>query len=149
MSAECWSLDDSLHLEVLVCLGGFRLLPKMQVSSKSNCFPTTDSANNTLEMMLSRSRKRRRQRAMCNKVPGSTMVCNKINRNFDLVLTSISVKRNEVGVQLLSRKLHAQLFKNVSCPAPDPSFIRIAREHLEMHGIDRTKGSVLPDTSFV
>jgi DNA polymerase gamma 1 len=52
-------------------------------------------------------------------------------------------------VQLLSRKLHAQLFKNVSCPPPDPSFVRIACEHLEMHGIDRTKGSVLPDTSFV
>ncbi|KAG5732740.1 hypothetical protein E4T56_gene16724 [Termitomyces sp. T112] len=57
-------------------------------------------------------------------------------------------KRNELGVQLLSRQLHSQIFKNVSFPPPDPSFVRIAREHLEMHGLDPTQGSILPDTSF-
>ncbi|KAI0319735.1 DNA polymerase family A-domain-containing protein [Amylostereum chailletii] len=57
-------------------------------------------------------------------------------------------KRNEVGVQLLSRRLHAQIFKKVSFPAPDPRYVRIARDHLEMHGLDRTQGSVLPDISF-
>ncbi|KAG6918026.1 hypothetical protein DXG01_016878 [Tephrocybe rancida] len=58
------------------------------------------------------------------------------------------VKRNELGVQLLSRKLHSQIFRNVSFPAPHPSFVHIAREHLEMHGLDPTQGSVLPDTAF-
>ncbi|GLB35454.1 putative DNA polymerase A domain [Lyophyllum shimeji] len=58
------------------------------------------------------------------------------------------VKRNELGVQLLSRQLHAQIFRNVSFPTPDSSFVHIAREHLEMHGLDPTQGSVLPDTGF-
>lgn len=49
---------------------------------------------------------------------------------------------------MLSRPLHSQVFKNVSFPAPDPTFTHIAREHLEMHGLDPTQGSVLPDTSF-
>ncbi|KAA1475033.1 gamma DNA-directed DNA polymerase [Dentipellis sp. KUC8613] len=58
------------------------------------------------------------------------------------------VKRNELGVQMLSRQLHAQIFKNVSFPAPDARYVRIAQEHLEMHGLDRTQGSVLPDVGF-
>ncbi|RDB23988.1 DNA polymerase gamma, mitochondrial [Hypsizygus marmoreus] len=58
------------------------------------------------------------------------------------------IKRNELGVQLLSRKLHSQIFRNVSFPTPDPSYVHIAREHLEMHGLDPTQGSVLPDTGF-
>ncbi|KAG6845692.1 hypothetical protein H0H87_004953 [Tephrocybe sp. NHM501043] len=59
-----------------------------------------------------------------------------------------TVKRNELGVQLLSKKLHSQIFRNVSFPSPDPSFVHIAREHLEMHGLDPAQGSVLPDTAF-
>ena len=58
------------------------------------------------------------------------------------------VKRNEVGVQLLSRRLHRQIFKDVSFPPPEPRFVRIAREHLEIHGLDPKNGSVLPDTGF-
>jgi DNA polymerase gamma 1 len=58
------------------------------------------------------------------------------------------VKRNEVGVQLLSRRLHRQIFKNVSFPPPESRFIRMAREHLEMHGLDPKSGSVLPNTGF-
>ncbi|KAI9450870.1 DNA polymerase family A-domain-containing protein [Lactarius psammicola] len=58
------------------------------------------------------------------------------------------IKRNEVGVQLLSRHLHRQIFNNVSFPPPEPRFVRIAREHLEAHGLDPQKGSVLPDTGF-
>ncbi|KAF5386610.1 hypothetical protein D9615_001930 [Tricholomella constricta] len=58
------------------------------------------------------------------------------------------VKRNELGVQLLSRQLHSQIFRNVSFPTPHSSFVNIAREHLEMHGLDPTQGSVLPDTGF-
>ena len=60
----------------------------------------------------------------------------------------LPVKRNELGVQLLSRKLHAQLFPNVNFPRPDPSYIRIARDHLEMHDLDPSQASVLPDTAF-
>ncbi|KAJ2931197.1 hypothetical protein H1R20_g5903, partial [Candolleomyces eurysporus] len=58
------------------------------------------------------------------------------------------VKRNELGVQLLSRKLHAQIFRDVSFPTPPPAHVQIAKEHLAMHGLDPTQGSVLPDTGF-
>lgn len=51
-------------------------------------------------------------------------------------------------MQLLSRRLHSQIFKNVSFPSPPPSYVQISREHLRMHGLDPTQGSVLPDISF-
>ncbi|KAJ3558944.1 hypothetical protein NM688_g630 [Phlebia brevispora] len=57
-------------------------------------------------------------------------------------------KRNQVGVQLLSRKLHKQIFRNVSFPPPPAPYVRIARQHLEMHGLDPAQGSVLPDIGF-
>ena len=58
------------------------------------------------------------------------------------------VKRNDLGVQLLSRRLHQQIFKNASFPAPPHSYVQIAKEHLAMHGLDPSQGSVLPDTGF-
>lgn len=58
------------------------------------------------------------------------------------------MKRNEVGVQLLSRSLHAQVFKGVFFPKPPASSIQISKEHLQMHGLDPSQGSVLPDTKF-
>ena len=58
------------------------------------------------------------------------------------------VKRNEVGVQLLSRRLHRQIFKNVSFPPPESRFVRIARDHLETHGLDPKSCSVLPNIAF-
>ncbi|KAH9963726.1 gamma DNA-directed DNA polymerase [Lactifluus volemus] len=59
-----------------------------------------------------------------------------------------SINRNQVGVQLLSRRLHRQVFKNASFPPPERSFVRISREHLEMHGLDPKSGSLLPNTGF-
>jgi DNA polymerase gamma 1 len=59
-----------------------------------------------------------------------------------------TVKRNELGVQLLSRELHSQIFRDISFPAPSKAFVRIAQEHLDMHGLDPKQGSVLPDIGF-
>lgn len=53
-----------------------------------------------------------------------------------------------MGVQLLSRRLHQQIFRNVSFPPPNEAFVRIARDHLGMHGLDPSQGSVLPDVGF-
>ncbi|KAJ6621300.1 DNA polymerase family A-domain-containing protein [Mycena sp. CBHHK59/15] len=58
------------------------------------------------------------------------------------------IERNELGVQMLSRSLHSQIFKNVSFPTPERSYINIALQHLEHHGLDPSQGSTLPDTSF-
>ncbi|KAH9926851.1 gamma DNA-directed DNA polymerase [Amylocystis lapponica] len=58
------------------------------------------------------------------------------------------IKRNELGVQLLSRKLHEQIFRNVSFPPPPPSYVRVAKEHLQTHGLDPSQGSVLSDIAF-
>lgn len=49
---------------------------------------------------------------------------------------------------MLSRELHAQIFKNVAFPKPDRPFVRLAREHLESHKLDIMQGSVLQDTNF-
>ncbi|KAI5119106.1 hypothetical protein M0805_004876 [Coniferiporia weirii] len=58
------------------------------------------------------------------------------------------VKRNELGVQLLSRRLHAQIFKGVTFPPPNKAYVSLAREHLASHGLDSSQGSVLPNTDF-
>ena len=58
------------------------------------------------------------------------------------------VERNQVGVQLLSRRVHRQLFKNVSFPPPGSRSVRIARDHLETHGLDPKSCSVLPNIGF-
>ncbi|CDO71037.1 hypothetical protein BN946_scf184844.g41 [Trametes cinnabarina] len=57
-------------------------------------------------------------------------------------------KRNELGVQLLSRELHGQIFRNVSFPPPPKAFVRIAQDHLKSHGLDPSQGSVLPNIGF-
>ena len=49
---------------------------------------------------------------------------------------------------MLSRQLHAQIFKHAAFPPPEPAFVQIARDHLHMHGLDPKQGSVLPDTGF-
>lgn len=51
-------------------------------------------------------------------------------------------------MQLLSRQLHSQLFRNVSFPTPELAYVQIAKEHLEMHNLDPAQGSLLPDTGF-
>lgn len=61
---------------------------------------------------------------------------------------STQAKRNALGVQLLSRTLHSQVFRNVSFPSPPSSYVQISRDHLAMHGLDPAQGSVLPDTGF-
>ncbi|KAH6917674.1 gamma DNA-directed DNA polymerase [Coprinopsis sp. MPI-PUGE-AT-0042] len=58
------------------------------------------------------------------------------------------VKRNAVGVQLLSRKLHEQIFRNVSFPEAPDSYTQISKEHLAQHELDPSLGSVLPDIGF-
>ncbi|KAF8638686.1 hypothetical protein AX17_002008 [Amanita inopinata Kibby_2008] len=60
------------------------------------------------------------------------------------------VKRNELGVQLLSRTIRSQLFpsSSLALPSPPNSYVQISREHLSMHGLDPTQASVLPSTSF-
>jgi DNA polymerase gamma 1 len=60
----------------------------------------------------------------------------------------VTVKRNELGVQLLSRCVHSQVFKNAAFPPPNEAYIQIARDHLATHGLDPSQGSVLPNTSF-
>ena len=59
-----------------------------------------------------------------------------------------SVKRNELGVQLLSRYIHSQVFKNATFPPPSAAYTQIARDHLKAHNLDPTQGSVLPNISF-
>ncbi|KAJ2995396.1 hypothetical protein NUW54_g7395 [Trametes sanguinea] len=50
-------------------------------------------------------------------------------------------KRNDLGVQLLSRELHSQIFRNVSFPPPPKPFVRIAQDHLKSHGLDPSQGA--------
>jgi DNA polymerase gamma 1 len=63
-------------------------------------------------------------------------------------MTLRTVKRNELGVQLLSQGLHRQIFKSFSFPAPPASYVQISKEHLSLHGLDPSQGSKLPDISF-
>lgn len=67
---------------------------------------------------------------------------------FSLIFHMI-VKRNEAGVQLLSRSLHKQVFKNCAFPSPPTAFTNIALEHLATHGLEPAQSSTLPSTEFI
>ncbi|ESK87164.1 dna polymerase gamma [Moniliophthora roreri MCA 2997] len=64
-----------------------------------------------------------------------------LNRDF-------AAKRNPLGVQLLSKSLHEQIFKNCSFPPPPKPFVNISLEHLSTHGLDPSQSSTLPPTEF-
>ena len=65
-----------------------------------------------------------------------------------LILKRAPVKRNELGVQLLSRYIHSQVFQNTAFPPPRRECIQIAKDHLKTHNLDPSQGSVLPNISF-
>ncbi|KAF9029821.1 hypothetical protein BDZ89DRAFT_1112456 [Hymenopellis radicata] len=58
------------------------------------------------------------------------------------------VKRNALGVQMLSRTIHEQVFKNCSFPSPPQMYTNIALEHLAAHELDPSQSSNLPSTEF-
>ncbi|KAG8729777.1 DNA-directed DNA polymerase gamma mip1, partial [Ceratobasidium sp. 428] len=55
---------------------------------------------------------------------------------------------NQVGVQLLSPKLHSQTFPGVSLPIQSDYSIETSLKHLKDHGLDTDLASRLPETSF-
>lgn len=66
----------------------------------------------------------------------------------DSTMVTAGPKRNELGVQLLSRAIHQQIFRNVSFPPPLQAFVKTAQDHLKAHGLDPSQGSVLPNIQF-
>jgi DNA polymerase gamma 1 len=58
------------------------------------------------------------------------------------------VVRNHVGVQLLARPLHAQIFKNARFPPPSPAAIRISQRHLADNNLAKDLTPPIPDTAF-
>ena len=54
---------------------------------------------------------------------------------------------NEVGVKLLSRTLHSQIFRESASPPPD-TFVKIAQDHLLTHELNISKASALPDVAI-
>ncbi|GJJ15170.1 hypothetical protein Clacol_009445 [Clathrus columnatus] len=62
--------------------------------------------------------------------------------------SNLEIQRNPLGVQLLSPKLHSQLFKNSKFPAPVDLYVQIARNHLIKHKLDPNQSSSHPPVSF-
>ncbi|SJX64256.1 related to MIP1-DNA-directed DNA polymerase gamma catalytic subunit, mitochondrial [Sporisorium reilianum f. sp. reilianum] len=60
------------------------------------------------------------------------------------------IPRNEVGVQLLPRRLHEQLFPSSMQPVPPiaAKALNICRDHLSQHGLKASDASTLPQTTF-
>ncbi|KAG9123969.1 DNA-directed DNA polymerase gamma mip1 [Ceratobasidium sp. 392] len=61
---------------------------------------------------------------------------------------SVNKLINQVGVQLLSPKLHSQIFPDVSLPAQSEYNIETSQRHLKSHGLDTNLASRLTETSF-
>ncbi|KIL59116.1 hypothetical protein M378DRAFT_188045 [Amanita muscaria Koide BX008] len=74
------------------------------------------------------------------------------NKAISFVEDPKHAKRNPLGVQLLSRTLHAQLFppstSSTTAPPPPQSYTHISHEHLSTHGLNPTLASTLPSTTF-
>ncbi|PWN52838.1 hypothetical protein IE53DRAFT_325897 [Violaceomyces palustris] len=62
----------------------------------------------------------------------------------------LRIIRNEVGVQLLPRPLHRQLFPPSMDPIPpiEARALSISKSHLTQHGLDASQASTLPQSSF-
>ncbi|PWY97144.1 hypothetical protein BCV70DRAFT_167566 [Testicularia cyperi] len=60
------------------------------------------------------------------------------------------IPRNEVGVQLLPRRLHQQLFPSTMDPVPpiESQALSICRDHLSQHGLKASDAATLPQTAF-
>jgi DNA polymerase gamma 1 len=58
------------------------------------------------------------------------------------------LRRNAVGVQLLSPSLHAQLFPGPPLPKSPASLLKISEDHLEKHGLKPEGAAVLDELSF-
>ncbi|EIW70261.1 hypothetical protein TREMEDRAFT_29880, partial [Tremella mesenterica DSM 1558] len=59
-----------------------------------------------------------------------------------------SIRRNPVGVQMLSPSLHSQLFPGTPSPKPDQALIDLSISHLSSHGLSPSAASINPEISF-
>ncbi|KAG0142439.1 hypothetical protein CROQUDRAFT_67226 [Cronartium quercuum f. sp. fusiforme G11] len=53
----------------------------------------------------------------------------------DLDLKDDTILRNPVGVQLLPRPIHKQVFPNITFPPAEARAIKLSQEHLQRHGL--------------
>lgn len=58
------------------------------------------------------------------------------------------IRRNPVGVQLLSPSLHSQLFPGPSLPKPPQPLLEISRSHLRSHGLSPDGAATLTEISL-
>ncbi|GFZ46439.1 Mitochondrial DNA polymerase catalytic subunit [Saitozyma sp. JCM 24511] len=68
--------------------------------------------------------------------------------NFRLTIEATERRRNPVGVQLLSSKLHSQLFPGSPQPKPPVPLLDISKSHLAAHGLSPEGAAVLPEIAF-
>ncbi|KAG1861325.1 DNA polymerase family A-domain-containing protein [Suillus subluteus] len=105
---------------------------------------------------LNAKRKVRNHSRMLNLVQKPTDVKRGRERERDVtVVRKIAkpVKRNlhELGIQLLPRELHSQIFRDFSFPAPSKAFVRITQKQMIWKCVDWTPNkaqTVLPDAGF-
>ena len=142
---ECRDRYKDSQPNILICLGGFMVL--QGPFSSRNQYPKSlfQVGQSSVRRPPKNERRIRQKSGMKRK---SSMVSRTLPRFVFTKYQLSTAKRNELGVQLLSRPLHSQVFRDVTFPPPDPTSIQISREHLGLHGLDPTQGSVLPDTSF-
>ncbi|KAK8870028.1 hypothetical protein IAR55_000598 [Kwoniella newhampshirensis] len=58
------------------------------------------------------------------------------------------LRRNPVGVQMLSPSLHAQLFPGPSLPKPPESLLNISQRHLKDNSLSPEGAAILPEINF-
>ncbi|WVQ78167.1 hypothetical protein IAT38_000250 [Cryptococcus sp. DSM 104549] len=63
-------------------------------------------------------------------------------------MSSDGLRRNPVGVQMLSPSLHSQVFPGPSLPKPPQSLLNISKRHLAYNDLSPDGAAVLPEISF-
>ncbi|KAF8609716.1 hypothetical protein BDV93DRAFT_602342 [Ceratobasidium sp. AG-I] len=71
-----------------------------------------------------------------------------VDQTLQIQLEPKDELKNEVGVQLLSRKLHSQIFPGSDHDRASDLAAETSRRHLAHHGLDIKLASELPETSF-
>ncbi|SNX85729.1 related to MIP1 - DNA-directed DNA polymerase gamma catalytic subunit, mitochondrial [Melanopsichium pennsylvanicum] len=144
-----------------ICASSRRALKPKSVAAKWLPIPQIAAASHPAPQFLRLQHQQKRWHAatpidfpsLQSKIPHhapSTKAAKSPSKNVSPKCDPLEIPRNQVGVQLLPRRLHEQLFPSTMDPVPPiaPKALNICRDHLSQHGLKASDASTLPQTSF-
>ncbi|WWC85215.1 uncharacterized protein L201_000074 [Kwoniella dendrophila CBS 6074] len=135
-------LPGNANLPSLSKRGSFGPKP-ITVSTDTPAASTSKSSGNTISSITPPSRKGKEKAVDQNQQDDENISISSAGVNNDNGL-----RRNPVGVQMLSPSLHSQLFPGEPLTRPPKSLLDISLNHLKSNGLSPDGAAILPEISF-